>query len=229
MYELIVLSLLTRAPMHGYLIARIINSIIGPYARLSNGRLYPLLAKLEAEGLITAAGDEAPRRSGGRHQRTFCLTDEGRERFHQLMLDTTSNPGEYDRLFWQKVPYLEQLSPEERIYLIDHFMTYCQAHVFHLRAEASDLERRAVREGFMTPERLDTTLFVMRHAQGYWELNLDHARALREREGGRVHGDVHNEDTEDIQGEKDSGGGSRTIAGHPAGQWTAVRREPDGR
>ena len=184
MYELIVLSLLTQSPMHGYLIARIINSIIGPYARLSNGRLYPLLAKLEAAGLIAVTEEEAPRRAGERHQRTYCLTDAGRERFRALMLDTTLSPGEYDRLFWLKVSGMECLSRDERVYLIEHFMTYCQAHAFHLRAEASDLERRAVREGFMSPERLEHTLFVMRHALAYWELNLDHARALHERESG---------------------------------------------
>ena len=52
MYELMILSILIRQQAHGYLIASIINDIIGPYARLSNGRLYPLLAKLEEAGYV---------------------------------------------------------------------------------------------------------------------------------------------------------------------------------
>src|SRR5215472_4008569 len=59
MYELVILGFLMRMPYHGYLIAKIINDMIGPFARLSNGRLYPLLAKLEQEGLISPAPEEA--------------------------------------------------------------------------------------------------------------------------------------------------------------------------
>ena len=43
MYELMILTFLMRGPMHGYLIANIID-ISGPFAEVSNGRLYPLLA-----------------------------------------------------------------------------------------------------------------------------------------------------------------------------------------
>ena len=52
MYELIILSILMRRTAHGYLISKIINDIFGPYTKVSNGRLYPLLAKLQHEGLI---------------------------------------------------------------------------------------------------------------------------------------------------------------------------------
>ena len=47
MYELIILSLLMRFPLHGYLIAQIANDTIGPWAKISNGTLYPLLTRLE--------------------------------------------------------------------------------------------------------------------------------------------------------------------------------------
>ena len=57
MYELIILSILIREKAHGYLIASIINDIIGPYARISNGRLYPLLARLEELGMIVAVDE----------------------------------------------------------------------------------------------------------------------------------------------------------------------------
>lgn len=40
MYELIILSLLMREPLHGYLIAKIINDMIGPIAKVSHGWLY---------------------------------------------------------------------------------------------------------------------------------------------------------------------------------------------
>ena len=179
MYELIVLTLLSRRPMHGYLIAKVINHIIGPCARVSNGRLYPLLAKLEDEGLIVR--QRAADMAGERHQRSYALTESGLRRFHQLMLDTTSNPGDYQRIFWLKVPYLEALPLHERLHLVDHYINYCQTHLFHLRGEAETLRREAVHIGYFTPDQLESTLTVIRHSIDTWQLSADHARALRER------------------------------------------------
>jgi DNA-binding PadR family transcriptional regulator len=106
MYELIILSLLMRFPAHGYLIAQIVNDIIGPYARISNGRLYPLLAKLEERGLIEAHEESSQALRGERSSRSYQITEEGRRRFHALMMDTTSNPGEYQRFFSTAVIFL---------------------------------------------------------------------------------------------------------------------------
>jgi DNA-binding PadR family transcriptional regulator len=178
MYELIILSFLIRNPMHGYLIARIINDMIGPYARFSNGRLYPLLAKLEEEGLIVAYTETTDTHKGERQLRSYQITEEGRKRFHDLMMDTTSNPGDYQRLFLHKVPYLEFLKPAERMYLIDHYVNFCQAHVLHLKAEKEDLARTK----HMSFSQLDATLNVMQHMIDQWKLELDWANSLREKD-----------------------------------------------
>jgi len=45
-YELIILGTLMVGPFHGYLIAKIMQNILGPYGKISAGRLYPLLTKL---------------------------------------------------------------------------------------------------------------------------------------------------------------------------------------
>ncbi len=90
MYELIILSFLRRWPMHGYVMVKIINDMIGPFAKASIGRLYPLLTKLEGEGLIVVADDTPGRQARDRRQRTYQITEAGRARFHQLMMDTTS-------------------------------------------------------------------------------------------------------------------------------------------
>src|SRR5262245_48756011 len=71
MYELIILALLMRMPFHGYLIAKITNDMIGPMAKLSSGTLYPLLTKLEQNGLIEIAPEEGEQSKGERHLRTF--------------------------------------------------------------------------------------------------------------------------------------------------------------
>ncbi len=182
MYELMILAHLRRGPMHGYLIAKIINDVIGPFAKVSNGRLYPLLAKLEAEGLIVAVED-APSYLAGheRRQRAFQITAAGRERFHQLMMDTTSNPGDYNQLFWVKVNFFEFLQPAEQLYLVDHYINYCQTHIFHLTGEMGDLSRRAPEEGFLTTHQLEITLEIMQHLQNRWRLELEAAQRWRAR------------------------------------------------
>ena len=185
MYELIILGLLLRGPAHGYLIASIISDIIGPYARLSNGRLYPLLAKLEQEGLIVAHIEPAEARKGERQLRAYDITDAGRKRFHDLMMDITSNPGEYQKFFLQKVPLLHYLKPSERLHLIDHYINYCQAHVLHIKAEAEDFAARGCTFTYMSQIQFDATLNVMQHRADEWHLELEWARKLRERELAR--------------------------------------------
>ena len=99
LYEFIILAQLMYGHAHGYLIAKIINDMIGPYARLSYGRLYPLMAKMEQNGLIAAESKAPGGQKGDRQMRVYTITDAGRIRFHHLMSDTTSSPGDYQKLF----------------------------------------------------------------------------------------------------------------------------------
>src|ERR1700730_1922872 len=103
MYEFILLAQLMNGPAHGYLIAKIINDMIGPFARISYGRLYPLLAKLEEHGLIAAETYAANGKRWTRLLRISALSDAGRMRFPLLMNDTGLNPGEYQKFFAYKV------------------------------------------------------------------------------------------------------------------------------
>ena len=188
MYELMILSILMRGTAHGYLIASIINDIIGPYARLSNGRLYPLLSKLEDLGMIVAVKKAGKNAKGDRNLRGYEITDAGRERFHELMMDTTSNPGEYRQIFLQKASVLRFVKPDERQYLIDHYINYCQAHILHLIAERDDL---VANKGFVLgPAHLSSTLNVMQHLIEQWRLELDWAKGLHESELASIESDT---------------------------------------
>lgn len=186
MYELVILAQLMRYPAHGYLIAKIINDMIGPFARISNGRLYPLLAKLEKAGLI--ATDTTHEQQGDRQLRSYKITEAGRRRFHELMMDTTSSPGEYQRLFSQKTAYFSFLKPIERLRLIDHYMNYCQTHVLHLTAEADDIVHQSEEwdaawgDYPWSGSWVQDVLRVMQHSLDQWQLELNWAKSLREKE-----------------------------------------------
>jgi len=186
MYELVILGFLMRRPHHGYLITKIINDMIGPFARLSNGRLYPLLAKLEQEGLIEVVETRAEEPATDRQHRSYQITEAGRRRFYELMMDTTSNPGDYQRIFWFKLANLHWVEPVDRLYLLDHYISFCQTHIFHLANERRDLEKKATDLYIMSDEQLEATLDAMRHLQAQWQLELDSARVWRAREADRM-------------------------------------------
>ncbi|HKV57773.1 MAG TPA: PadR family transcriptional regulator [Ktedonobacteraceae bacterium] len=196
MYEFILLAQLMNGPAHGYLIAKIINDIIGPFARLSYGRLYPLLAKLEDNGLISSEIDIASGKQRDRHLRIYTITDAGRMRFQLLMNDTNLNPGEYQKLFAYKVTAFRHVTPTERLRLIDHYINHCQTNIFHLRAEAEDMVVKAAQMDDLrqtSPElahgfsRLDTyslenIVNVLQHSTDIWKLQLEWARELKAKE-----------------------------------------------
>ena len=191
----VVLGQLMHGPAHGYLIAKIINDTIGPYARISYGRLYPLLAKLEQNGLIAIDTHSNEAQSGeqrDRQLRIYKLTDAGRLRFQVLMSDIGSNPGDYQRLFAYKVTAFAFITPAERLRLIDHYINYCQAHVYFQQNEVEDLiGKTALVEAMLreTPQlahglphmnasSLAYTVKMMQHTIEQWQAELDWARSL---------------------------------------------------
>lgn len=181
MYELIILSILIQRPAHGYLIAKAVNNVLGPFAKVNNGRLYPLLSKMQQEGLIAPVeADEPGDEEKGRSVNTVSVTETGRKYFHQLMLDTTSNPSEYQKIFWLKMPVLQFVTPTERLHLLDHYINYCQSHVLHLSAKAREYSEPAEAVP-MPPNRL-AVLKAIEHRVKHWQLELDWANELREHE-----------------------------------------------
>jgi DNA-binding PadR family transcriptional regulator len=179
MYEFIILALLSRGPMHGYLIAKITNEIIGPIAKVSNGTLYPLLAKLEQASFV-ARQTTTEQQRGERRSQAFIISPTGFERLRQLLLDTTMYPGEYQKLFRFKVPYLDLLSQQDQLAVLDHYINYCRTHVLHLQTEARDLTRDNTILHFMKPYQLSVTISLMNHIAHQWQAEIQWVYALRE-------------------------------------------------
>lgn len=69
---LVVLALVARRPMHGYELLGELSRLLGPAYEPSPGGVYPALAALVAEGLLSAD------RAGGGRRRTFRITPQGR-------------------------------------------------------------------------------------------------------------------------------------------------------
>lgn len=172
MYELIILGFLMKSNTHGYRISKIINDMIGPYAKFSSGRLYPLFEKLAKEEFILIVQNEKKNKKGPSRQHEYQITEKGKLRFHQLMMDTTTNLGEYKKLFSYKFIFIDFLRSEEKIYLMDHYITYCHTHLFHLKSELEDLKRH--HSELMKP------IYMMVHTMSQWELELKWGNQVRD-------------------------------------------------
>lgn len=76
--DLCVLAALSDGERYGYDLARFLES--SGLGRVKGGTLYPLLARLEAAGLVT--GEWRPGRQG-QGRRYYALTDQGRRRLDE--------------------------------------------------------------------------------------------------------------------------------------------------
>lgn len=180
------MALLMHGPWHGYLITKIANEMIGPWAKISPGTLYPLLARLEQSGLIEALPPEEVSRSQ-RQAHRYAITPAGRRRFHTLMMDTSSNLGDYPRIFHLKAVHLQFLSPRECLYLADHYLNYCERTILHMQSEAQDMQRmqsEAQETQQETGNQADFTAAVvdiLQHLAKQEQGELAWARQVRER------------------------------------------------
>jgi PadR family transcriptional regulator, regulatory protein PadR len=73
--ELLLLSALEREPMHGYQVALEIERRSAGYFRFNHGTLYPILHRLEQEGMIVGDWVEP---DSGRSRKCYALTEAGR-------------------------------------------------------------------------------------------------------------------------------------------------------
>src|SRR6516162_6488246 len=181
MYELLVLSLLMHWPLYAYLIAEIANHILGPWERISRGTLSTLLTRLEQDGLIAPADPAQVPFSTDRSSRVFAITPAGRQRFYQLMMDTTSNQGTYQRLFRIKALNLEYVSPEDRLSLVDHYLSYCQMGLRYQQAEAKDFVTNPIKQRSVSSFYSAVAIDLMELVSKQWQLELTWAQRLRER------------------------------------------------
>ena len=143
MYELFVLGELMVQPLHGYLLHEIVNTILGPFHRLSWGTLYPLIRRLEQEGLITSTMEK--RREGllqaerGPARKVYTLTETGRARFFDLMLDPGDYNPDYPNLFAMKFTKFGYLAPAQRLAVLEHYRTFLITLRDHYRTVRSQV------------------------------------------------------------------------------------------
>jgi PadR family transcriptional regulator PadR len=79
--ELAIMAVLADAPLHGYEIARRIESESGGVLKFTLASLYPMLYRLEERGWIKGSWETA---QSGRERRCYRLTPEGTRQLRPL-------------------------------------------------------------------------------------------------------------------------------------------------
>lgn len=72
--DLLLLSVLKRGPVHGYLLIRSLASLSKGAFDVPEGTVYPALHQLEEQGFVESAWDKGD----GRRRRLYSLTPDGR-------------------------------------------------------------------------------------------------------------------------------------------------------
>lgn len=80
--DLLILKTLAREPLHGWGIAKKIQSLTDDELSVGQGSLYPALHRLEQQGWITAAWKNTDL---GRNARFYSLTREGKQQLEREM------------------------------------------------------------------------------------------------------------------------------------------------
>jgi hypothetical protein len=114
--------------------------------------------------------------------RRYRITEAGRERFHEVMMDTTSYLGEYQKMFLQKVAYFSFLQPAERLQLIEHYLAYARSLASYGTTQAEMLagaEQDPRASTGMTPNQLADLLTAMQHKVQQWQQEVAWAEGLR--------------------------------------------------
>lgn len=71
----LILSVLSREPMHGYRIVKELDQLSEGYFAMREGTLYPHLHQLEKDGLIDGFWETV---TGGRERKCYRITEKGR-------------------------------------------------------------------------------------------------------------------------------------------------------
>lgn len=107
-----ILGLLKEKPMHGYELRQRFRQMLGYFWRMSHGSLYPILKKLEREGLVTS--EKLPQ-EGKPDAKVYSLTEQGEEAFLEWLRQPVEEVVPSHDSLVLKLAFFEHLTKEEAL------------------------------------------------------------------------------------------------------------------
>ncbi|OPJ61606.1 PadR family transcriptional regulator [Clostridium chromiireducens] len=117
MNELFILGELMEEPQSGYYLRSALQVSLGHHRKVSYGVIYPLLEKLEKDGLveITTVGAD------GKNKKVATITEKGKKRFFELMKMPVPSGAHNADIYLIKLDVMQHLTLDEQIQLLDQF------------------------------------------------------------------------------------------------------------
>jgi DNA-binding PadR family transcriptional regulator len=146
MLELATLGVLLREPMHGYGLKSWLERYMGSCITANFGAIYPLLRRLEEQGLIASEQDAGDR---GLTRTIYSITEAGRAHWHAEMLDQPNESWLNSRTrFMTKFYFFAGLTSDERISLLSLRLAACRERLANhpLAGEQYDAYQRSLKE-----------------------------------------------------------------------------------
>lgn len=119
MNELFILAELMEFPKNGYKLRNALQETLGQNRKISFGVLYPLLDKLNSQGMITYSTNND---GEGHSQKLATITEKGKKRFYSLMHQEIPNGAHSNELFLIKLDAMQHLPLPEQKELLEKYI-----------------------------------------------------------------------------------------------------------
>jgi len=180
LWELVVLAFLRERSMHPYEMQRLLRERHkDDLLVLKRGSLYHAIRRLEAEGLIQAAGVD---RDGRRPERTtYVLAEEGLAELIRWLREMLSVPQREPSEFMASVSFLIHLAPEDAVARLEERCRWLEREIAELSAGMAAAAEHVERIHLIESEYLR----AMRRAELDWVRSL-----LKDLRGGGLAWDL---------------------------------------
>ncbi|MBD2327001.1 PadR family transcriptional regulator [Alkalinema sp. FACHB-956] len=126
MLELATLGLLTHKPLHGYRLKQQLEQFMSGWISVNYGSIYPLLRRLERDGLVQTLPAPKPPAPEPR-RKVYAITPKGQQYWREQILDHPYESWVNGRTrFMVKFFFFEQIAPIERVQLLEHRLAACR-------------------------------------------------------------------------------------------------------
>ncbi|MEU1209458.1 PadR family transcriptional regulator [Nocardia sp. NPDC005825] len=162
--SILILAELTRGPAHGYELRRRVSSTMGGRVNLNGNTLYPALRRFEADGTLIKRVEQ---QSGFPDRLVYELTETGRAKLNDMLLDFDDTLAQSDEEFLTRVAFFNLVDPPDAVRILD--------------TRTNALERRiAFLDGLeeSTPTDLDGEGAYSQRGRMWQESVLDYSRDL---------------------------------------------------
>ncbi|WP_203651612.1 PadR family transcriptional regulator [Secundilactobacillus yichangensis] len=117
MYELLILGMLMSRDMSGYKLRDVLGSALVPQRQISNGVMYPVLSKLEANGDIVF--NENPQ--DPRNKKLAHITAAGKAHFYELMQQPVADGARSESIYRFKFRGLFAVTLEQQKQILQNY------------------------------------------------------------------------------------------------------------